>query len=80
MAQWRELQLHDSAIAPLKVGPLPGAILSCADKKVCKEAAEDLPYGPQTPQTAKRGSKPTFSANGPHHCFPFGNPLQITRP
>ena len=37
---------------------LPRALLSCADKKVGKEAAEDLPYGPRTPQTVKRGSEP----------------------
>ena len=43
---------------------LPEALLSCADKKVSKDAAEDLPYGPQTPQTAKRGSEPTAARGG----------------
>ena len=34
------------------------------DKKVSKEPSEDLPYGPQTPQTAQRGSEPTAARGG----------------
>ena len=59
---------------------LPRALLSCDDKKVGKEAAEDLPYGPRTPQTAKRGSEPGcvdyFTSSS---LPPFGNPLEIVQ-
>ena len=53
---------------------LPRALLSCADKKVGKEAAEDLPYGPRTPQTAKRGSKPGGTTNHPGVASPLETP------
>ena len=54
---------------------LPGALLSCADKKVSKETAEDLSYGPQPPQTAKRGSNQAFSRSGLYPGCPLWKPL-----
>ena len=53
---------------------LPRALLSCADKKVGKEAAEDLPYGPRTPQTAKGEANQAVQSMTPA-LLPLWKPL-----
>ena len=53
-------QLCDTLKKNALLIPCRGPYFLVADKKVGKEAAEDLPYGPRTPQTAKGGTKAAF--------------------
>ncbi len=46
---------------------LPGALLSCSAKKVSKEVAGDLSYGPRTLQTTKGPNRPFGIPEGKAH-------------